>query len=270
MNLTNFTRRAARVGQRLLSKLGRRIDFPRQYREFAHRSRLLQRDLTVLWRNRYPILDEATPTTLLTKHYVYFPAWAARKLQELSPARHVDISSYLPFVTMVSAFIPTEFYDYRPAPVRLSSLTTGRCDLTQLQFPDDSISSLSCLHVVEHIGLGRYGDALDPEGDLKAVQELARVLAPGGTLLFAAPMGRPRVEFNAHRIYSYQQVRQFFAGLTLIEFALIPDNETEVGMIPSASEALCDAQDHGCGCFVFQKPPSREATHSAVKVRLDA
>ena len=79
------------------------------------------------------------------------------------------------------------------------------------------------MHVVEHIGLGRYGDPLDATGDLKAMKELARVVAPGGTLLLVCPVGRPRVVFNAHRIYSVEQISASFPEFALAEFALISD-----------------------------------------------
>jgi SAM-dependent methyltransferase len=110
------------------------------------------------------------------------------------------------------------------------------------------------MHVVEHVGLGRYGDPLDPEGDLKAMRELTRVLAPGGTLLFVVPVGRPKIVFNAHRIYSYEQVLNCFQGLTLRNFFLIPDNALEDGPMPSATKEDADKQAYGCGCFWFTKP----------------
>ena len=56
---------------------------------------------------------------------------------------------------MVSAFIPVEFYDYRPAELSLSGLEFKHADLTHLPFADNSVESLSCMHVIEHIGLGR-------------------------------------------------------------------------------------------------------------------
>ncbi|HWW74963.1 MAG TPA: DUF268 domain-containing protein, partial [Pyrinomonadaceae bacterium] len=111
----------------------------------------------------------------------------------------------------------------------------------------------SCMHVVEHVGLGRYGDPLDPEGDLKAIAELRRVLAPGGTLLFVVPIGRPKIMFNAHRIYSYRQVVDSFGGLALKEFALIPDDPAAGGLIRAATEEQADSQSYGCGCFWFVK-----------------
>ena len=110
------------------------------------------------------------------------------------------------------------------------------------------------MHVVEHVGLGRYGDPLDPDGDLKAMRELARVLAPGGQLLFVVPIGRPRIQYNAHRIYAYRQVLDGFPGLRLKEFALVPDDATR-GLERGATQAEADAQVYGCGCFHFARPP---------------
>jgi SAM-dependent methyltransferase len=110
------------------------------------------------------------------------------------------------------------------------------------------------MHVVEHIGLGRYGDPLDPEGDLKAMAELQRVLAPGGSLYFVVPVGEPRVQFNAHRIYAYRQVIESFPALELRQFALVPDDAETGGLIEGAPPALADQQQYGCGCFWFVKP----------------
>lgn len=140
-------------------------------------------------REMKPILGEKVSTTSFDKHYTYHPAWAARCLKEINPDEHIDISSKLYFSTMVSAFIPVKFYDYRPVQIYLDNLETGKADLTSLPFDSDSIISLSCMHTIEHIGLGRYGDPIDPEGDLKAIKELKRVLAKDGSLLFVVPIG---------------------------------------------------------------------------------
>lgn len=201
----------------------------------------------------YPCLNDATGTTDFDPHYIYHTAWAARRIQERSPQKHTDLSSYLYFSTLLSAFVPVEFFDYRPANVRLAGLTTGRVDLNKLHFADASIDSLSCMHTVEHIGLGRYGDELDPDADLRAFGELARVLAPGGRLYFVVPVGRPRVCFNAHRIYSYEQVVEYFQGLNLLEFSLIPDDAHAVGIVEHANPQEVARQQYACGCFIFTR-----------------
>jgi hypothetical protein len=112
------------------------------------------------------------------------------------------------------------------------------------------------MHTIEHIGLGRYGEPLDPDGDLKAIAELKRVTAPGGSLIFVSPIGRPRLLFNAHRIYSYAQVMEYFSGFILKEFSLIPDTARTDGIIMNADASLADKQTYGCGCFWFIKPIS--------------
>ena len=82
--------------------------------------------------------------------------------------------------------------------------------------------------------------------------ELQRVLAPGGSLLFVVPVGRPRILFNAHRIYAHQQIVAAFAELQLVEFALVPDFP-RIELVPDAPPALADAQTYGCGCFLFTR-----------------
>lgn len=182
------------------------------------------------------------------KPYVYHTAWAARILAELKPEKHVDISSSMYFVAIVSAFIRMEYYEYHRSDISLDGLHCDIGDLLVLPFPDNSVQSLSCMHVVEHMGLGRYGDEIDPDGDLKAIAELKRVLR--GDLLFVVPVGNPQLKFNAHRIYSYSQVMSYFEDLELVEFSLIPD----VGeIIANATESTADEQKYGCGCFWFRK-----------------
>lgn len=240
---------------RRMASVARKRRFMRQFAAFeqlagqsAQRFALSEKDL-------YPCLTDATTTTPFDRHYVYHPAWAARILAETKPDVHVDISSTLYFCSMVSAFVPVRFYDYRPANLALSNLFSAPADLTRLPFETGSVRSLSCMHTVEHVGLGRYGDPLDYDGDLKAMRELRRVLAPGGDLLFVVPVGKPRVVFNAHRIYSYRQVVDTFGDLKLAEFALIPDDGAVGGLLRNVSPELADQQSYGCGCFWFRRPP---------------
>lgn len=205
------------------------------------------------WRNRYPCVNDNTATTGFDRHYVYHPSWAARVLAITKPPLHIDISSTLHFCSLISAFIPTQFFDFRPANIHLSNLDCKAADLLSLPFANESVDSLSCMHVVEHIGLGRYGDPLDPDGDLKAMRELSRVLAVSGNLLFVVPVGKPMVMFNAHRIYSYQQVIESFKNLDLVKFSLICEYPSSDGIREHANASEVAAQSYGCGCFWFTK-----------------
>lgn len=202
--------------------------------------------------DQMPILGEDTKSTEFDRHYVYHTAWAVRKLAETRPALHVDIGSFLYFAALGSAVFPMRFYDYRPAKIILSGLETGHADLLGLSMDDGSVESLSCMHVVEHVGLGRYGDPIDYDGDLKAMAELQRVLQPGGNLFFVVPTGREAaIHFNAHRIYSYNQVVASFPKCSLKEFSFIEglgNNPILENHDPSMIE-----DSYGCGCYWFVK-----------------
>lgn len=237
-----------------MEKTVERLRFREEFNAFKALCQKHNRRFSIDWEDRYLCLNDRTATTGFDRHYVYHCAWAARILAGLRPAYHVDISSHLYFGTLVSAFVPVRFYDYRPAEVELSNLTSEAADLCALPFEDQSISSLSCMHVVEHVGLGRYGDPMDPEGDLKAMAELARVLAVGGSLLFVVPIGQPRIMFNAHRIYSYRQIVDYFSDLSLEQFAMVPDKTSDGSLLIDPPESIADAQRYACGCFWFKRP----------------
>jgi hypothetical protein len=232
---------------RFPKKLARSVEYLSEFRKFKAIS---DGRFSVKLKDAYPCLTDKIKTTPFDQHYTYHPAWAARKLQQIAPKEHVDISSILSFSTVISAFISTKFYDYRPAQIQLSNFTSGSQDLKKLTFEDDSIESLSCMHTIEHIGLGRYGDELDAQGDLKSIKELKRVLQPGGSLLFVTPVGRPKIEFNGHRVYSFEQITEYFTPFILKDFSLVTDTGN---FVENAGAELVARQKYGCGCFWFIK-----------------
>lgn len=227
--------------------------FDASFAEFARRSRESGSTLPVRWEDRRALLNDAGRVQPFDRHYVYHAAWAARVIAEQRPDVHVDIGSTLLFAGIVSAFTRVEYYDYRRTELELENLISGEADLTDLHFADRSIASLSCMHTVEHVGLGRYGDELDPEGDRKAMGELQRVLAPGGSLLFVVPVGVPRVVFNAHRTYGYADVLAGFPELELVEFALIPNSPSHGHLIRGADPRVLADRWYDCGCFHFRR-----------------
>jgi len=247
----------------IICVLIRTILSPIKYAKFIHQYNIFKQEskkknrFSLNWWRQYPFLFEATEETSFDHHYVYHPAWAARVIQKINPDCHVDISSTLQFCSMISAFLPVKFYDYRPANLSLSNLTSNHADLTELPFDDNSIQSLSCMHTIEHIGLGRYGDKIDPDGDLKAINELKRVLSNNGDLLFVVPIGtEAKILFNAQRIYSYEQISTYFSEFELVEFSLITDNPEIGDFIRNADPNLTKKCTNGCGCFWFKKIPA--------------
>lgn len=201
--------------------------------------------------NLYPCLTDWVPNTPFDPHYFYQGAWLARSLMlNPPPMRHIDIGSDVRVIATISAFIPVDFIDFRPLKVMLSNLRCLQGNITCLEYPNGSINSISSLHVVEHIGLGRYGDSIDVEGGIRAINEMKRVLALHGRLYISVPVGRERVCFNAHRVFNPETIIRLFEPLRLLSFALVDDlgNFSE-----EASLKFAATQDYACGLFVFTR-----------------
>ena len=197
-----------------------------------------------------PCLGDWTLNTPFDTHYFYQGAWLSRKLALINPVQHIDIGSSALTISVLSAFINTLFVDFRPLKVNLTGLSSIAGDILNLPFESSSTSSLSCLHVIEHIGLGRYGDPIDPEGSIKAALELQRILAPNGKLYLSVPIGRERICFNAHRVHAPSTVAKLFPMLKLIEFSFVND---EGQYLENQQFQNASNLDYGCGLFMFEK-----------------
>jgi SAM-dependent methyltransferase len=201
-----------------------------------------------------PCLGDWSTHTPFDAHYFYQGAWLARRLKASKIDRHVDIGSSALTMSVLSAQVETTFVDYRPLKASLPGLTSVAGNILKLPFADNSLHSLSCLHVIEHIGLGRYGDPIDPQGSTKAAFELQRVVRPGGKLFLSLPIGHERVCFNAHRVHAPNSVITMFEQLRLVEFSYVDDaGQLRECQQPSAANNL----QYGCGLFQFEKPVSR-------------
>jgi SAM-dependent methyltransferase len=202
-------------------------------------------------REMLPRFHDRTEFTPFNKHLFYMGAWATRRIVDRKPTAHVDIGSSVIFISTLTAMVPVVFVDYRPLRAKMSGFVCVAGDILSLPFADDSLQSLSCLHVAEHIGLGRYGDGLDSLGTQKAMRELARVLAPGGDLLFAVPVGRERLCFNGHRVHAPATIVEGFSGFDLMEFSGVHDDGTYV---ERARLQDFSNNEYACGLYWFQKP----------------
>ena len=201
-------------------------------------------------RDAYPCLLDRTARTPFDPHYLYQGAWLARRLARDRPATHVDIGSSVLTISVLSGQVPIVFVDYRPLAAKITGLTPVAANITRLPFAEGSIASLSSLHVVEHVGLGRYGDPLNPEGSRQALRELARVLASGGRLYLSVPVGRGRVCFNAHRVFDPTSTPPSLPGLVCREFSVVDDAGR---FIEHADPADFRDLDYGCGMYLFEK-----------------
>lgn len=170
----------------------------------------------------YPCIDDAETETPIEPTYFYQDTWAFERIVQRRPQEHIDVGSHHLFVALLSKVVPVTMVDIRPLSLPLESLHFRHGSILDLPFKDKSVFSLSSLCVVEHIGLGRYGDPLDPYGTEKAIAELKRILAPGGRLYLSIPVSDENVvHFNAGRIFEMSYLTQLLDPLQIVEQAYI-------------------------------------------------
>jgi hypothetical protein len=225
------------------------VYLPRFFRDL-YRYQRLSGSKKVALGDLYPCLLDSTINTPFDAHYFYQGAWLGRKLKGLSVQNHVDIASSVLTVSVLSAFVDTIFVDYRPLKTNLVGLKSLPGDILNLPFESSSQPSVSCLHVIEHIGLGRYGDPLNPMGSFEAALELQRILMPEGNLYITLPVGRERICFNAHRIHFPETVLNLFPDLQLVDFSYVDDGGQ---FHPNAQIGLAKTLEYGCGLYHFKK-----------------
>lgn len=241
--LRHFARPFGRI--RFVSVLVGYLSFFRDLTTYKRQSREKIRiaDLT-------PMLLDRTPTQPFDNHYIYQGVWAFEKIMSSRTTKHVDVGGQIDLVAFLTTVTDVEYIDIRALWIDLPRYKFRSGTVLELPFESDTLGSLSCLHVAEHIGLGRYGDPLDPLGTEKACKELARVLKKGGNLYFSLPVGREKVCFNAHRIHSVKTILSYFAELTLVDLAGI---NTDGSFVRSANLTQFDDAHYSTGLFHFRK-----------------
>lgn len=214
----------------------------------------------------YPVLKDYTaPSGTASGHYFHQDLLVASKIFLGNPQRHIDVGSRVDgFVAHVASFREIEVMDIRPLPSSVHNISFLQRDLSMFDAAwDNSCDSLSCLHALEHFGLGRYGDKLDYQGHLVGWKHLLRMLAPGGILYFSVPIGkRQRIEFDAHRVFSLPYIfdRMIEGQLELVDFSMVDDAgdlHTDIGLA-DASRSDTFGLQYGCGIFELRKPASLE------------
>ena len=172
----------------------------------------------------FPQIFDKTDTTPMDYQYFHQQLWCFENIQKNKPERHVDIWSTYTMSWYISKITNAEFIDIRPIEVWLNNLKIKKGSIVNIPYENDSINSLSCLHVIEHIWLWRYWDPVDPSWDEKWCKELQRVLAKWWNLYLSTPIWKEKICFNAHRIFDPKTIVNYFDKLELIDFSIIDDS----------------------------------------------
>jgi SAM-dependent methyltransferase len=193
----------------------------------------------------YPCIDDATGETPIEPIYFYQDAWAFEHIVNAQPSYHVDVGSHHKYVALLSKVLPVTMVDIRPLSLTLESLSFRQGSILNLPYADGTVPSVSSLCVVEHIGLGRYGDPLEPKGTEKAIDELKRIVAPRGDLYLSIPLDDVnRTYFNAHRAFAESYLLSLFEPFEIVEKRYIYGNEFCVE----------HRSIFGIGCYWLKKP----------------
>lgn len=212
-------------------------------------------------RMSYPCLsDKFSKSGSIKGHYFHQDLFVAQRIFRNNPCRHVDVGSRIDgFVAHVASYRPIEVIDIRPLSSQIRNVLFKQANMmdplpTHLYGYCDS---LSCLHTIEHFGLGRYGDPINYEGYIAGLENLYLMLQKGGKLYLSVPIGIQRIEFNAHRIFSTAYLLDLLAKKYFIEqFSYIDDQGNLHEDVPITDQRSVQnnfACRDGCGIFEMTK-----------------
>ncbi len=207
----------------------------------------------------YPIIvDKYLPAGTAKSQYFHQDLYVAQKIFINNPKEHFDIGSRVDgFVAHLASFRDVTIIDIRPLEIDKRSIKFIKMDLMKDSFEkfDHKINSLSCLHTIEHFGLGRYGDNIDPDGHLKGINNIFKILEPNAIFYFSVPIGQEKVFFNAHRTFSIKTLLKIFKGKFIVEeFSYVNDKGEfiENVIINNEIELLLKLK-FGLGIFILRK-----------------
>ncbi len=192
---------------------------------------------------------------IMSGHYFHQDLYVARRIFLKNPVKHVDIGSRTDgFVAHVAAFREIEIFDIREQTKKVKNIIFKKADLTKL--PEELknyCDSISSLHALEHFGLGRYNDTVDYFGYKKAIDNITYILKPGGKFYFSTPIGRQRIEFNAHRVFSVQYLIDLLSDKYTIDAFSYVDDKGDIHEEAALNKEQV-ANNFGCtyGCGIFE------------------
>ncbi len=216
----------------------------------------------------YPCLDEReTDSGSASGHYFHQDLLVAGKIFQNNPQRHIDIGSRIDgFVAHVATFRKIEVADLRPMSTWVSNIIFKQADFTHNDLNlKDYCDSVSSLHAIEHFGLGRYGDKLDYNGHLKGLNNIYEMLQEGGKFYFSVPIGKPRIEFNAHRVFAVKYLVEMLQEKYRIDsFSYVNDAGELFRDIPLIPEEFENSYgcNYGCGIFELTKKAKENASNA--------
>lgn len=208
----------------------------------------------------FPCLDDRySESGSAHGHYFHQDLLVARKIYENKPRQHVDVGSRIDgFVAHVAAFREVEVMDIRKMTAKIPNISFIQCNIMD-DLPETlvgSCDSLSCLHALEHFGLGRYGDPVKYDGHVVGFNNLYKMLSRGGKMYLSVPIGPQRVEYDAHRVFSIRYLLDLVSQKFVINSFSYVDDAGDLFQDVSLLEHGIEKNfgcTYGCGIFEMSK-----------------
>lgn len=197
--------------------------------------------------------------------YFWQDLLVARLIHKINPKRHVDVGSRIDgFIGQLASFREVEVIDVRKPSIEIDGIKFHVADMSLpentslLRDAVGSSDSVSCLHALEHFGLGRYGDRVVANGFQEGIKNLISLLSSSGYLYLSVPIGSERVQFNANYVFNPSKLNQLVLGYGMVLdsfYAYSP----EIGPIEIDSENLdsefikLEDSPYALGIFVYKK-----------------
>jgi SAM-dependent methyltransferase len=204
----------------------------------------------------FAILDERFESSgTMNGHYFHQDLLIARKVHENNPIKHLDIGSRIDgFVAHLAVFREVEVLDIRPQEQTVKNIVFKQANLMQIQYEmNEYCDSISSLHAIEHFGLGRYGDPIDIMGHLKAIKNIHQILRCEGKFYFSVPIGKQRIEFNAHKVFSLEYLLRILNKLFIVNsFSYVDDMGVLFENMELTNESITTNFNCNYGCGIFE------------------
>lgn len=197
-----------------------------------YRKENVNTSFTIVNKYKFPQYGDRFESAGNLSTYFWQDLWAAKLVAKNNPDRHYDIGSRVDgFIAHLASFRNNiVLIDIRPMANVIPGVDFLQANATDLVgVADESIESLSALCSLEHFGLGRYGDPIDPEACFKAFRAIVRVMkCGGGHAYIAVPVGKEHLEFDAHRVFYAKTIINAFEPMKCVEFSCIHPGDAEI------------------------------------------
>jgi len=161
----------------------------------------------------------ADPTEFFD-HYDAFAFWSVRKLQQSSvlSRRILDIGSPKMMCGMLSAMHDVTSVVLADCSDTLSYVHYVRHDVADpLPFEAGSFDVFISTVALPLVGLGRYGDRMDPNCLPNLVREVDRVMTPDADLLVSMCLGPNLLAFNNGWYLELDTIARLFSGWVIVD-----------------------------------------------------